>query len=268
MAKHVFRFASSLPRSGSTLLCNILAQNPRFHCSHTSGCLDVLFGVRNSWDALVEHKAHPLPVAKANVLKGILNSYYEDIDKPVVLDKSRGWVAYIEMLENILGEKAKIVVCVRQVADILSSIEKLHRATSKIKQPPGEAQNYFQFQSQEGRCEYWLRPDALVGLTLTRINDAINRGFGDRLHFVPYEKLTADPGITLDGIYKFLGEEPFKHDFDHVDQVTHEDDAIHGYINLHTIQNKVQFRPSDAAKVLGARLAFKYSSIDINYNQR
>ena len=29
-------FNSSLPRSGSTLLQNILAQNPRFHCSATS----------------------------------------------------------------------------------------------------------------------------------------------------------------------------------------------------------------------------------------
>lgn len=34
-----YYFISGLPRSGSTLLANILAQNPRFHATATSGIL-------------------------------------------------------------------------------------------------------------------------------------------------------------------------------------------------------------------------------------
>ncbi|MEX0598954.1 MAG: sulfotransferase [Candidatus Paceibacterota bacterium] len=49
-----FFFISGLPRSGSTLLCNILAQNDELFVSKaTSGCHDILFNVRNQWDKLI-----------------------------------------------------------------------------------------------------------------------------------------------------------------------------------------------------------------------
>ena len=42
-----FHFISGLPRSGSTLLQNILSQNPRFYCSPTSGLFDLLYNARD-----------------------------------------------------------------------------------------------------------------------------------------------------------------------------------------------------------------------------
>ena len=45
-------FISGMPRSGSTLLCNILNQNPRFHATGTSGVLDLLLLVRNNWNLI------------------------------------------------------------------------------------------------------------------------------------------------------------------------------------------------------------------------
>ena len=43
-------FLAGLPRSGSTLLANILAQHPQIHVTPTSGVVDMLVQVRNSWD--------------------------------------------------------------------------------------------------------------------------------------------------------------------------------------------------------------------------
>jgi len=63
-------FISGLPRSGSTLLANILAQNPAFHSTATNGIADVMFSVRNQWDNLIEFKASPNPEAKKRVLAG------------------------------------------------------------------------------------------------------------------------------------------------------------------------------------------------------
>src|SRR4051794_4991565 len=57
MTRKKYCFISGLPRSGSTLLANLLAQNPRFHASATSGILDVVFGVRNHWDQLPQFQA-------------------------------------------------------------------------------------------------------------------------------------------------------------------------------------------------------------------
>jgi len=52
-------FISGLPRSGSTLLANLLAQNPRYHSTATSGILEILFQVRNNWDKVAEFRAAP-----------------------------------------------------------------------------------------------------------------------------------------------------------------------------------------------------------------
>ncbi len=244
-------FVSGLPRSGSTLLCNILLQNPRFHATHTSGCLDVLFSLRNQWQNLIEHKAHPCPEKLMNVSRAAFNAYYSDIDRPIVFDKSRGWLAYIEFIENILNTKVKILVPVRPVTDILASFESLYRETSKVRQPPGEAQNYFQFQTVKGRCDYWLRSDQVVGLSLDRLQEAIRRGFKDRLHFVYFNSLTSHPKTTLKEIYNFLDEQYYEHDFDHVEQITSEDDEVHGFVNLHKIRNKVESVKSRAEELLG-----------------
>ena len=258
--KKKIHFVSSLPRSGSTLFCNILAQNPKFHSTHTSGCLDTLFNVRNSWDKVIEHKAHPMPEAKSNVMKAILSAYYQDVTKDVIFDKSRGWLAYLEMTEALLEDKAKIIVNVRPIPDILSSLEKIYRATAVDKQPPGEAKNYFKMQTIEGRCEYWMQPDQLVGLMLNRIKDAFDRGFGDRLFILPYENLTKDPRNTMIKLYEFLNEPYYEHNFQNVEQVTFEDDEVHGFSNnLHKIRQQVKYQPSDAINILGKAIVEKYS---------
>ncbi len=140
---------------------------------------------------------------------------------------------------------------VRPVADILASFEMLYRETSKVRQVPGEKENYIQFQTIRGRSEYWLRPDQVVGLSIARLNDAIARGFMDRMHFVHFENLTNEPEKTMREVYKFLGKDYYPHDFNNVEQITQEDDEIHGFINLHKIRNKVEPVKSRAKEVLG-----------------
>lgn len=246
-----YYFVSGLPRSGSTLLCNILAQNPRFHTTSTSGIMDVMFGVRNSWDRLVEFKATPNPEGKLRVLRGILESYYSDTDKPVVFDKCRGWLSLLEMAEEVLGHKAKVLVPVRDIRDVLASFEKLYRETSKSAQVAQESGDYFGFQTVKGRAANWMKPNQPVGLAYNRITDALQRGYGDRMFLVDFEDLTKNPKETMNKIYKFLGEEAFEHNFDKVKQVTWEDDSVHGFKGLHNIKSKVEPVSPQWPKILG-----------------
>ena len=78
-------FQSSLPRSGSTLLSNIVGQNPEFHVTPTSGLLDLLY------------------VARGQFSRGGLEGYAAALtNKPWLLDKSRGWgVHYAFLFEPI-----------------------------------------------------------------------------------------------------------------------------------------------------------------------
>lgn len=240
-----------MPRAGSTLLMNILAQNPRFHTTGTSGVMDLMFGTQNQWDNLIEFRAAPNDSAKLRVLRGMLENYYSDTTKPVVFDKCRGWLAYLEIAETILERKAKVLVPVRDIRDILASFEKLYRQESKTHTIMSGHPNYFKRQTVEGRTEILMNESMPVGLAYNRVKDAIARGFRDRMYFVHFEKLTSEPEAELKRIYEFLGEKPFKHDFDNVKQVTWEDDTVHGIKGLHDIRGKVEPMESQWQRVLG-----------------
>lgn len=258
-----FYFISGLPRSGSTLLANVLAQNPKFHISPTSGILDILFLVRNNWNKIVEFQANPNEQQKLQVLRGILQSYYSNVDAPIVFDRSRSWLAHLEMAEAITGKEAKILVPVRDVRDVLSSIEKLYRKTSGTSQIPHEEPQYLQFQDVAFRVNFWAQKDQLVGLAYTRIKDAIGRGHAKKMLFVPYEKLTSKPEVILEQIYSFLGEEQFKHNINNVSQVIHEDDRVHGFAGLHDIKPKIETQKMQWPEILGEEIAKPFA--DLNF---
>jgi sulfotransferase len=256
-------FISGLPRSGSTLLANILAQNPRFEATATSGILDVLFRVRNSWDKIAEFRAmvdqEACEAAKVRVLRSILASFHGRDERPVVFDKSRGWLGHLEMAEALLERPAKVLVPVRDIRDVLASFERLWRQSAGTRQLPIEHKFYVDFQTIEGRCNAWARPEQPVGIAYNRIKDAILRGFAERMHFVRFEELTRRPRETLQGIYEFLDEPDFEHDFDHVEQVTAEDDRVFGIPELHTIRTKVEPVPPQWPKYLG-EIGNRYAS--------
>jgi len=250
---------AGLPRSGSTLLCNILNQNPRFHATSTSGILEIVLAIRNQWEQIGEFKASPNMDGKNAVLKGILPSYYTTIDRPVVFDKSRGWCSHIELAEHCLGHKIKVLVPVRKITDILASFERLYRTQAHEWQFPQEKTNYFQWQTVEGRADIWMQSDQPVGIAYNRIRDAQSRGFSDRMHFIEFEELTSKPKETMEKVYKFLGEEYYEHDFNNVKQVTEERDDIHGIPGLHTIRPKVEPVTVDAKALISEQAYNKYN---------
>lgn len=263
MRKHCF--ISGLPRSGSTLLCNILAQNPKFFVSPaTSGCHDVLFNIRNQWDRLVEHQAEGV---NYDQLRGVMQASleaYHMTDKQVVIDKGRGWLSLIEMLEFIKQGPVKVIVPVRDIAEILSSFERLWRRSTGQSQWAFEQADYFKAQTVEGRCEIWANQSQPVGMAYNRVKDAISRGHGGKLLFVEMDDLTRDPDATMTRIYEYLGEDPFNHSFSNVEQVTREDDAnVHRIPGLHSIRPVVAPLPRMADEILGQDLARKYANAEI-----
>lgn len=233
----MLHFVSGLPRSGSTLLCNVLAQNPRFKVTATSGIIDLLFAARTQWNAVTELRREPDETLR-RVLAAMISAFHSGADRPVVFDKSRGWTSEIELLENVLGRKAKIIVPVRDIRDVLASFEKLYRRNF-LRARATETSEYLQMQTVEGRCHYWLRYDQPLGIAYGRIVDAMHRGFRDRLHFVHFERFTESPMEVLSEIYDFIGEPHFAHNVGRVEQVTFDDDTTHNWGDLHTIRPKI-----------------------------
>jgi len=266
MSDRTMHFICGLPRSGSTLLANILAQNPAIHTTPTSACHEALFCLRNQWGQWIEHKASKELADDKNlqrVLAATLYAYH-GTDRPIVIDKGRGWTSLLEMAEFALGHKAKVIVPVRGIPQILSSFEKLWRKQAET----GQAQmDYFQGQTVDGRATHLLAGDQVLGLAYNRLRDALQRGFSDRLHLVEFDDLTHNPETTLAGIYKFLGVTPYTHDFAKVEQYTHEDDSIHG-MDLHTIRKEVRPIKDDAAAILGPDIVKQYTGTEFWRNNQ
>jgi len=250
-------FIAGMPRAGSTLLGNILSQNPRFHVTPTSALIDALLALRTSFDQLPDFKAAPNEPGKMAAIRGALHGFFDPVDRPVVFDRNRAWLSELEMAEVLLERRAKVLVCVRDIPEILASFERLWRDNKAFRRIKQHEMHVVEFQSLEGRCGVWLQPAHPVGLSYIRVQDALTRGFRDRMHFVHFDQLTRHPAGTLQAIYQFLGEPPFQHDFEHVEQVTLEDDLIHGIDGLHDIRPAVRPIPPRAREVLGD-LADKY----------
>jgi len=238
-------FVAGLPRSGSTLLMNILGQNPEFYVTPTSGILDQLGQVKNNWDKSDANRARERnenELIKKNVLTGMLQGYFSHVEQNICIDKNRYWLEYAEMAAALLGgrENVKILVTVRDLRDVLASFEHLYRKTSALSQVPLDQNNPLKCKTALGRFEMFVDDAQPVGRAFNAIRDAITRGWAPNMHIVDYDKLTTNPAQTLQGIHEFLGEDEFQHDFDNVKQITWEDDAAYGFKDLHVIRTQVE----------------------------
>lgn len=246
-------FTAGLPRSGSTLLQNILNQNPTIHATGTSGLSALLVAMRRLWDQVPENATEDWDNSEARkkqVLQSVLNGFYNNVTKSVVIDKSRSWPFLIELLEELLGAQVKVLVTVRDMREILASWELLQRKHPLINKQIFD-QNPVQSQTQAGRLQIYTSANHPIGSAYNRIQDAIHRGYTDRLHFVHFEKLTTQPRTILSGIYEFLGLPQFEHDFTNIEQTVFENDRVWGYPDLHTIRPILTPVKSKWREVLG-----------------
>jgi sulfotransferase len=238
-------FLAGLPRSGSTLLANILLQNPAIHVTATSGVCDMLVQVRNGWDRNDAFQAMERVTSekvKANVLRAMLQAYFQHVDRPICIDKNRYWAEFLEMGAELVGgrDRVKVLVTVRDLRDVVASFEKLYRKTSALGQLPQEANMALKFKTALGRAEVFIDDAQPVGRAYNAIRDAVTRGWHDRMHFIDFTDLTQYPAKTMEGIYRFLDVAPHAHDFERVEQATFEDDFVYGFKDLHVIRQKVE----------------------------
>jgi len=251
--KEIF-YQASLPRAGSTLLQNILGQNPDFYVTPTSGVLELVFGARANFDNSLEFKAQDseemvsgFKAFCANGVKGFFNAI---TDKPYVVDKSRGWGVYYDFL-SFYQDNPKVICMVRDLRDVFSSMEKQHRKAQKTSNGIANDAD-MTGTTTEKRVEMWANSQP-VGLALDRLQQVLLEK--TPILFVRYEDLTKNPQKELDKIYDYLGVPSYKHNFKEVKQVTQEDDSVYGGAGDHTIRGDVKALPSDYNEILGKQTA-------------
>lgn len=247
-------FISGTPRSCSTLLCNLLAQNPKFHATGSSGLVDLLYPARKNFSDGGEFKAMKPADAENMFLDwargGILHAFDSITDRPVVFDKGRSWNGYLDLLFQLFPD-AKVIVPVRDVRGILSSLEKIrqkHPAYFNAEEVPAT-----QFTTIEKRVQSWLTSPK-VSIAIERLAETALR-FSDKVLFVHAEKLTSDPIKELKRIHDYLDEEWFEYDPQNVQQYTQEWDGQWWPYGDHTIRADIKPLKPDWHDVLGKQLS-------------
>ena len=125
-------FQSSLPRAGSTLLQNLIGQNPDFYVTPTSGLMELLYGAKINYSEVNEFKFSKEPELMRKAFTSFCNEgmhgYANAItDKKYFLDKGRSWGFYYSWLEQFMAYQPKIICMVRDLRDVFASMEKAFR---------------------------------------------------------------------------------------------------------------------------------------------
>lgn len=231
-------FISGLPRSGSTLLASILRQNPRFHAGMTSPvgsmymALETAMSRRNETAVFIEESQ------RRDVLKGLFTNYYSDIHRQkLVFDTNRAWCTKLPALVQLFPA-ARVICCVRNVAWIMDSVERLVRRNAF------ELSGMFGFEAAGTvytRIGRLASSDGMVGYALDALREAYFSEQASRLILMEYQALVRAPRATMQHLYTMLNEPLFEHDFDNVEYQADDFDNALGARGLHTVKRKVEW---------------------------
>ena len=237
MSDKKFHFISGLPRSGSTLLAAMLRQNPRFHAGMTSPVGTLVstmlgqFSAGSEFGPVISHEQ------RRRLLGGLFDSYYaEYADRDLIFDTNRMWCSKLPAVIDLFP-RAKIIACVRNVAWVMDSLERLYRAN------PYENTKLFIDDTERNtvysRVDTLAQRNRLVGFPWAALKEAYYGEHAKSLLIVDYDLLTQAPERVLQLVYEFLGEPWYPHDFDNVEYDAPEFDQALGLSGLHRVRRRV-----------------------------
>jgi len=245
-------FNSSMPRSGSTLMQNILGNNPDIYATPTSGLAELMLSSKKAYSSSPNFKAQDSDDMKSAFLHYCrygLEGYFMGLtERPYVVDKSRSWAINGPFLESFYPNY-KMICMVRDLRDVTASMEKNYR-----KHPDKSTFKEFTGQTIGERVTIWLS-HAPVGSTLKSMREVIHRGLDKKMLFIRFEDLAENPEAEMKKVYKYLGLPYYKHDYNHIKQVTFEDDKFHGIYGDHKIKQKILPLASNHIELLGKELS-------------
>jgi len=204
---------TGLPRAGSTLLCQMLAQHPDILCEgHSSPLCNTLLGIRRMISddtfflAQLDNSFTSSYAHLASAMQGFLQGWYRDSQKQVVVVKNRAWLHAIELLLHIEPE-AKLIVCVRELGQIYGSIEAQHQRTILV-----DFIDHLADFDRFGRADMLFAKDKAIGAPLISLHAVpdLPKHVQEHLYFVRFEDLMAQPAACMSHVYKWLGLAPFE----------------------------------------------------------
>ena len=259
-------FLSGLPRSGNTLLSAILNQNPQIYSSPLSPVVSMLWDNNSLYEKeqsviMLENKQ---PVM--NVGKNIIINYYQDVKKPIIIDREKGWGVPLNLniLKKYITTTPKIIFTVRPVLEILASWINLLPEHSFLDEEM-EANNWWYkdyLTKNDNRCDYLMHPNGQINKVLLSINEIIKPENKDVFCLIKYNNLMDAPQETMNKIYNFLELPSYEHNFNEIKQLEKDINVIPTQVdNLHEIRPILKKTSKNPEDLLSKYVIDKYSNI-------
>jgi sulfotransferase len=120
-----------------------------------------------------------------------------------VVDKSRAWLHNLELM-NHLEFDFKVIVCVRELGQVWSSIERQHQKTQLV-----DFVDRLADMNTAARAESLFSKEKIIGSQLASLFNLqnLNKDLLNRIMVVRYEDLVLNPVHTLESVFDFLGVE-------------------------------------------------------------
>jgi sulfotransferase len=265
----IFYFMSGLPRAGSTLLSSILNQNPRFYSGPSSPVLSTMYSIENHLANDELFNGYPKPEQANQIISSIPFQFYSDRKEEIIVDKNRAWTARVPYIEGYIEQRAKIIVPVRNIDEILTSMIMMIRRNPYKEGNPRI--NFIDEQlvklniplTDDNRCEYIAGPQGILGQSLNAIREGLNQGFENRFYFIEYKDLVESPKETMKKLYEFLGEEFYEHEFDNLQNQNREEDMkTYGLADMHEVRSKLKNIAPKSSDVLSPDVLNKCNGMD------
>lgn len=211
---------TGLPRSGSTVLMNILQQNPKVFTTSTCALPDLIHQhiliksrFRESFQAMDPVQADN---AMYHLIQGAAQGWFKGLtNKPIVISKSRSWSNLTHLFED-----SKIIVTVRDLRDVVESFERLQRNTKSL-HTFGDNNTLVSAMTDYEKYNYYFNTSNSLTIPLQtelpRMMELFKKD-RSRVLFVRYEDFTRDPNKILSQIHRLLGLDNFYYDLDNIEQ--------------------------------------------------
>lgn len=213
---------TGIPRAGTTLICNILNQNPDIKASSTSVLCEIVAGISKTISSSVELTSElitdkDLNARIAKSIKSFCDTYYSNVDNKIVFDKGRGWSHNIILLKSIFPI-GHAICCVRDPRDVFASIEKQHRNTGMYGDNIGKL--------MINKADQMFSDEGMIGGAIRGVEDMITRKHKNVSYF-KFEEFTKQPKYFMNELYKAIELEEFEHDFKDVINTSTDVDELY-----------------------------------------
>jgi len=237
-------YVTGLPRSGSTLLCQILGtHSDLYSIGHSSPLAQVVENLRHNLSDnqfLLSQLDVDFELTYKRMLsayRGFINGWFSETDRPCVVDKNRGWLGMIETV-NLLDPNFRMLVCLRDPIQIFGSIESRHKQTLLLDFPDHMAPNSIYY-----RADTLFKIDGVVGGPLRAIEnlqDITDEEMKAKIFYVSFEALVNSPKEVIKAIYGWLNLPDSSLDPDNLPVKPHESDSYYRFKYRHKTYSSIR----------------------------